>query len=670
MKSKKNLIIIALVIVISLFGITYAFFDYYRLGANQKITAGKVNLILNDGTTSISLPNIFPETVASARKENRTDNIVTFTVSGANTTTDHDIYYEIMLNEGDPEAGMTRFNPEDLVFDLIEIGAGNTETYLVDAMSFSDINARRIWVDTITKGTSSTESRTYKLRMWLSEDVLISDSDPNANYPSTGYENHYASVKVSVYGDFEEKSMVFSYSLLSLIEDGIDLTDSDEAGTRFVHGSDVDNNYVWYSGKLWRIVSIDKDGNIKLVTQNPVTSIAWEATSSTPANFSTSQVYSWLNSEFLPTLHLYNTDELLVNATWDYATYEQFPASKLSSNNTVTGKVGLLDIYEFMMTGGTASSSADTFLNNGYWWTMSPSSNSSDSVWNITSYSQITNGSTSPYGIRPSINLKSGVMVIGDGTQTSPYLLINDKSQGKPSELLSNRVSGEYISFNDVLYRIVGIEEINGKKLTKVTMADYTLNNNTLTTSLEFGSSTSQINFVLTDGIGLYLDNWYNADSTNATYQNVYIDNTYKKMIATASDDKVVWYQGPTNGINGNYTLAKEGSAISATIGLGRYGEMFSSHFNVGSSSAVMIWLLTKSSSSNVYGVNTSNTLINATYRGYSSYTPMTGTVTTPLGVRPSFYLKSNVVIGDADGDGDYGTGMPHDPYELVQLGE
>ena len=138
MKSKRNLIILAIVIAISLLGVTYAFFDYYRIGANQKITAGKVNLILNDGTTNINLTNVFPETVEKARKEGRTDNIVTFTVSGTNTTEDQDIYYEIMLNEGDPETGMTRFNPEDLVFDLIEVN-GETETYLVDAMSFSDI---------------------------------------------------------------------------------------------------------------------------------------------------------------------------------------------------------------------------------------------------------------------------------------------------------------------------------------------------------------------------------------------------------------------------------------------------------------------------------------------------------------------------------------------------
>ena len=210
MKSKKNLIILTLVIAISLIGVTYAFFDYYKLGTNQKITAGKVNLILNNGTTTINRGNIFPETVEKARS--RTDNFITFTVSGENTTTNQDIYYEIMLNEGDSETGMTRFNPEDLVFDLVELNDDGTEgTYLVNAMSYSDFNAKRIWVNTVDRNNATVVNKTYKLRMWLSEDVLISDSNPNANYKATGYENYYASVKVSVYGDFVEKSIPYNY---------------------------------------------------------------------------------------------------------------------------------------------------------------------------------------------------------------------------------------------------------------------------------------------------------------------------------------------------------------------------------------------------------------------------------------------------------------------------
>ena len=52
----------------------------------------------NDDSDSISLTNIFPESTEKARS--RTDNVLTFSVSGINTTTDQDIYYEILLNNG------------------------------------------------------------------------------------------------------------------------------------------------------------------------------------------------------------------------------------------------------------------------------------------------------------------------------------------------------------------------------------------------------------------------------------------------------------------------------------------------------------------------------------------------------------------------------------------
>ena len=201
---KKHLIIISIIVLISVLGISYAFFNYYQLTDNKQLITGDIYLTLNDDSDSISLPNIFPESTENARK--RTDNVLTFSVSGVNTTTDQDIYYEILLNEGNDIEGKTRFNPKDLRIDLTEIIDG-TRNLVVDAMSFSDFNERRIWVNTISKNTDSEINITYELRMWLSDDVLISDTDPKADYDTDTFKNSYANVKVSVYGDFAEKNI-------------------------------------------------------------------------------------------------------------------------------------------------------------------------------------------------------------------------------------------------------------------------------------------------------------------------------------------------------------------------------------------------------------------------------------------------------------------------------
>ena len=430
--------------------------------------------------------------------------------------------------------------------------------------------------------------------------------------------------------------------LVDKITSTLSLTAPDTDGTRFVYGADVDNNYVWHSGKLWRIVAINSDNSIKLVTQGNMTTVEWD-TSSRNTNYSTSQMRSWLNTEFLPTINA----DLIVESNWDYTTYSSFPISKITTTNYVTEKVGLLNIYEYMMTGGTSSSSTSkTFLNNGYFWgTMSPNYDD-EFVWYIScDNNAYSNGPTISNGVRPSINLKSNITLTGEGNGQleTPYTLEGDTKVGQVNELLSSRLSGEYIKFNNTKYRIVGIE--NG--LTKITMADYDLNMNTLSTSVPFGASIDEITFSTTYGIGKYLNDWYNATSendTNGTYAGLHLSKTAKAMIAT---DGIKWYTGPTSGTGYDYTLSKTGTLVSATIGLGYYGEMFSSQFGDGYDSSTHTWLMTKYMGSYVMVV--SNLGHSHNKSPIDSY-----------GVRPSFYLKSDVKITG-------GSGMPHDPYEISQ---
>jgi len=449
-----------------------------------------------------------------------------------------------------------------------------------------------------------------------------------------------------------ETSDVTLYAVWQPIEFFVDtitskltLTDAstDIDGTRYVTGNKDTPNYVWYSGKLWRIVSINSDDTIKLVTQGNMTSIAWNTTD-TNTVYENSQIHNWLKNEFLPTIE----PSVLAESTWDYTTYASETSTKAEPVNYVEGeKVGLLTIYDFYKVGTGPSS----FLSNGYyWWTMSPRTDGSR-VWGFDDIgTAVSNGPTNSDGVRPSVNLKSDIQIVGgSGTKSNPYIIGGDKDTGVTSELLSNRISGEYINFNDVLYRIVGTEEIEGQTLTKITMADYSKSNNTIGT-VAFGADYEQRIFSPTYGIGLYLEDWYQADSTSATYSTIYIKDNYKAMIATSGEngDNVVWYTGPTSPTSpSDYTLSKTGTPVLATIGLGYYGEMFSSQFGGGYNSSIDTCLMTIYSSWNVWGV-------------YSFGTANFYSTNNSYGVRPSMYLKSNVKIVS-------GSGMPHDPYILTQ---
>ena len=202
---KKHIFIIVALIIVLLLGSSYAWFNYRSVSNDQVVIAGNIYMKYNEGVDYVSLPNVYPTKKEEARAQN--DNYITFTIKGKNTSVKN-IYYDIFLKYGDEkESPFERFNDSDLVFDLVEVGENNEETYLLDAVSYDTINNRRIWIDSIIHNTDEEITRTYKLRVWLSERVMISDTEPNANYTAQNYRYHYASIKLGVSGDFKEKSL-------------------------------------------------------------------------------------------------------------------------------------------------------------------------------------------------------------------------------------------------------------------------------------------------------------------------------------------------------------------------------------------------------------------------------------------------------------------------------
>ena len=58
---------------------------------------------------------------------------------------------------------------------------------------------------------SNNYNKEYKVRIWLNDDVIISDTNPNADYLSSNYSNYYASIKVKVRSSTEDREVPYSY---------------------------------------------------------------------------------------------------------------------------------------------------------------------------------------------------------------------------------------------------------------------------------------------------------------------------------------------------------------------------------------------------------------------------------------------------------------------------
>ena len=129
-----------------------------------------------------------------------------FTVDGKNTTTNKDIWYEVVLSKGDNIDGKTRIKDNLLRFRLTET-KDNKETIVVNNKSYSDLTSKRIWVDTINKNTINEVVHTYKLYMWISNDTIIGNVDQD--YTMEEWKSIFASIKVNVSGDFNEKELAY-----------------------------------------------------------------------------------------------------------------------------------------------------------------------------------------------------------------------------------------------------------------------------------------------------------------------------------------------------------------------------------------------------------------------------------------------------------------------------
>ena len=154
-----------------------------------------------------------------------------FTVDGKNTTTNKDIWYEVVLSKGDNIDGKTRIKDNLLKFRLTET-KDNKETIVVNNKSYSDLTRKRIWVDTINKNTTSEVVHTYRLYMWISNDTVI--GNVKQDYTMEEWKDIFASIKVNVSGDFNEKELAY--------EDKYNVTDASCFTTEEIKDYQVNSN--------------------------------------------------------------------------------------------------------------------------------------------------------------------------------------------------------------------------------------------------------------------------------------------------------------------------------------------------------------------------------------------------------------------------------------------
>ena len=379
---KKYIVLVIVTIVISviaLIGASYALLTMTIEGDKKvSLTAGILKVDFAEGN-NINLDNVAPMTDAQGQKTTP----YTFTITN---TGNINAYYHVSLEEDVnntlPNSYLKMRLTGDNGYDSGVVKVSGYGTGSFDITSEATLKP--------------SDKVTYQLWMWL---------DYNADNSAQG-KLYQSKIVVTSYD--REQGVTVSNALLNNIpkenqyDDGVDT---------FITGEDP-NNYIWYSGKLWRAVSVNnEEKTVKLVTQWNISAIPYDNNSSA---FEGSHMEMWLNDTtvdgFLGNLRDYE-NFIVTDAVWD-ATLDDRELGSITrpkGTTTVTAPVGLLNMYEYQSTnnGGT-----DNYLNNGlYWWTLTP---------NSTFYVRYINSNGHAYsdtpadahGVRSSINLKSSVKIV------------------------------------------------------------------------------------------------------------------------------------------------------------------------------------------------------------------------------------------------------------------
>ena len=606
-KNKKFIIIGLVIIILLLIEIAFAYLTTTLQGDKEYLVrAGTLDLVLEEGN-ELTLEKQIPLEDSEGMK---LDGFNFSIVNNGSIDTDYTIYLDDMeLSEGE-----SKIPDSSIRYSLTK----NDEVFMTRNMTTMGSNPnRRVDFGTIAPD----ETINYTLRIWIDYDATTEEASGKV------FKGKLRVVATQPVGEEAGTVLLENIPKENQYDDGTDT---------FITGEDP-NNYIWYSGKLWRAVSVNNEAKtVKLVTQWGISAVTYNESGNTA--FEGSYMEEWLNDATVDGFlgNLRDPEQFIkMDSKWNATMMSD--TSKPPETSIVEDPVGLLNLYEYTMS-YTGTNYSDGYLNNGlWWWTISQMDASYIYIINNTGDS-LTTTSVNSYGIRPSINLRSDVKIVsGSGTIDDPYRLLGDNDKDLSSVKLNTRYSGEYIRFgNDEnnLYRIVSHET---RGLTKITSAEPLKENDNFKTIL-FGDS---VNYSSSNIIGDFLNGEY---LTSGFYMN----SEQLNMI----EDNTIWYLGMID-YGANYKLGKYSDYISfvltlnqtaSKVGLLRMGELMTSQSDIYANNS-SYWLLTPFSDSTVR---------------YSSYNGSVsgGDFNLERGIKPALNLKSNVIITG-------GIGTKEDPFQL-----
>ena len=301
--------------------------------------------------------------------------------------------------------------------------------------------------DSVEKGIKIEGVKFASMKDYVCTNVN-SDGTINSNVTCTK-ENDVSSESI-----LKEKLLGTNDSNVVTSGDGL-YSKTTSTGTTYYFKGAVENNYVKFADKVWRIVRINENGTMRLITQdNVISSQKFNSAYNTydKMYYTNSEIKTAVENWYKTNISDKGFDEKVVNGNYfceqakvvyntnytagsaTVATKDNYTPSfdcttDGNGKGVVSGKVGLITIDEVLFAGGVIGSSSNFYLKNGSaYCMMSPAGfytyNDYARAWGVVSAGRIGDFHVaSNYGVRPVINLSADTLVTGSGTSSDPYVV-------------------------------------------------------------------------------------------------------------------------------------------------------------------------------------------------------------------------------------------------------
>ena len=196
----------------------------------------------------------------------------------------------------------------------------------------------------------------------------------------------------------------------------------DNDGISYYYLDNPNNNYVSFGGYIWRVVRINGNGTIRLITNNDIDKISFDEKDKSNKSYKNNIediINKWYEDNLIEYGDLLSNEVFCINNNEDFLTPTSLECETdniYNLNNSLKYPIATISMEEVALTGINSYLSSNMLTMTLY---------KDKNLFVIKDGKLNTTDNEILYGIRPIINIKSNLIVGGSGTISDPYIVLN-----------------------------------------------------------------------------------------------------------------------------------------------------------------------------------------------------------------------------------------------------